>query len=279
MCKGKRFALFGLSLAVAVILAPRAEAVTIFGLNPHFVQPPGGPTDVLRIETSPFSVSTIGTVAGEMLSGLDFRPGTGTLFASAGNGGAHPGSLFTVEASIVFDLDGTLYGSAGSGTGASSLIRIDPATGAGTLVGAYGPPNLLLDGIEIDPRTGIMYGGTGAAFDRTPGDIFTINKATGAATLIGSLANCTDFLCDTLPEGPAGLAFDPAGNLYGSLGGGDGRIISINLSNFTWAYLGDAAAGSVSGIAIIPEPNTLALVITGLVGLAAGARRGRRLRS
>ena len=145
---------------------PPVPAVSLIGLNPISSDPgvfATGPTYVLGIETSPFSVSTIGTVVGEMLSGLDLQPGTGQLLASSGQNGANPGHLFTVNSNTgaatlvgaieilginapvgvpgrAFDQDGTLYGGTTSPSPGAPpmLITIDPVTGAGTVVGSYG---------------------------------------------------------------------------------------------------------------------------------------------
>jgi hypothetical protein len=278
-----------LAAALALGLPGSSAAVSLIGLNP-VSSPPGvfatGPTHVLGIQTSPFSVAPMGTVQGEMLSGLGMQPGTGILFASSGNNGAHNGSLFRLDPTtgtatligsiggiaavpdIAFDSDGTLYGS-----GFDGLIRINPSTAAPTIVGLFGSSGGLtirgLDGIAIHPLTGTMYGTSNNLFDGTPGDLFTINKTTGAATRVGQLKAGTQLL----PNALAGLAFDPAGNLFGSLGGGDGRIISISVSTLSYSYLGDAAAGSVAALAFVPEPGTGTLLGLGLLGLAAVARR------
>ncbi len=172
---------------------PPVPAVSLIGLNPISSDPgvfATGPTHVLGIETSPFSVSTIGTVVGEMLSGLDLQPGTGQLFASSGQNGANPGHLFTVNSNtgaatlvgaieilginapvgvpgLAFDQGGTLYGGTTSPSPGAPpmLITIDPVTGAGTVVGSYGFSGGRviqgLDGIAIDPTSGTLYGISG----------------------------------------------------------------------------------------------------------------------
>ncbi len=273
---------------VALWAAGRSDAVRLIGLQP-VASPPGvyatGPTHVLAIETSPFSVTTIGTVPGEMLSGLDQQPGTGQVFASSGNNGANPGSLFLINSvtgaatllgpiglaavpSIVFDADGTLFASGWDG-----LLTLDPATGASFIGGLFGQSGGLtilgIDAIEIDPLTGILYGVSNTQFDGTPGDVFVINKLTGAATRLGELRSAGALLPKTL----AGLAFDGSGSLYGSLGGGDGRIISIDLNTLTYSFLGDAAEGAISAL---PEPGATTLLGAGLVGLFGIERLHRR---
>ena len=198
----------GRSLLFAVILA-LTSATNVYA-DPILVglQPGGsGSTDILRIDASPFSVSTTGAAGGsERLSGLDVQPGTNTLFASSGLGGINPGSLFTVDRStgiaalvgatgfagvsgLVFDFDGTLFGSTFSNPAVSFadiLITIDPNTGVGTVVGPYGSGIEGIDGLGVDPITGTLYGvGAGTFFD----ELFTINKTTGAAVSLGSLGD------------------------------------------------------------------------------------------
>lgn len=269
----------------ALLLAPSVHADLLVGLNPG-----GTNTNVLRIQLSPFSASTIGQAGFPSLSGLTFQPGTGTLFASSGL--QDGGRLFALDTTtgaatllgptgfravpgLEFGPGGVLYGSADvAGGEANGLIVINPATGQGTLVGLYGSdgPTVIDDisGLAFNPTTGTLYGSSGPAFDGTPGDLFTINVTTGLATRVGSLREVGTMA--VLPVALTGLAFDSSGNLYGSLGGGDGRVLAIDLSTFTFVYLGDAASGSVSAIAfqptgVIPEPSSLLLFGLGALGL------------
>jgi len=100
---------------------------------------------------------------------------------------------------------------------------VNPATGAATLVGDTGLGIAAVEGLDFN-ATGVLYasvnivGGFGTGADH----LAIINKTTGAATVVGSFGSCTGV---TIPstgggsctiEGMAGIAFDAAGNLWGS---------------------------------------------------------------
>ncbi|HEX5272688.1 MAG TPA: PEP-CTERM sorting domain-containing protein [Gemmataceae bacterium] len=297
-----------LALACAAVLTPApAGAETIIATHPIAPPPLTANTDILLIQTTPsFSTTQVGLAGAPSLSGLAVQPGTGTVFASSGFGGPNPGSLFTLNPStgaatlvgstgfgavpaITFDRNGTLFGSGGVAptqpfpTAGNTLITIDPRTGAGHFVGPFGTGIDGMAGLAVDPRTGILYG-IGAETPAAPGvftNLFTINKQTGAATLLGPLQG--------LPDGaaPVGLAFDSAGVLFASLAGGAGlglgpgagEIGVVNFSNpnnITFTEVGQAPQGSVSDIGfLVPEPSSLALLAVGL-GAMAGWRRWRK---
>ena len=265
--------------------APPVPASELIGLNPTNVQP----TRIVSVQTVPFSTTLQGTAGFPSLSGLDFQPGTGTLFASSGI--RDGGRLFTVTPStgtanlvgptpgfssvsgIAFDLDGTLYGSAGTNNNLTSrLIEINPNTGAGQFIGLFGSVggNTVrgVDALAVHPSTGTLYASSGAAFDGTPGDIFIIDKSNGQATRLGAIREYGSN--SIVQQGIAGLAFDSAGNLFGSLGFQDGRLIHIDLDNFMFQYVGDTGSRSLSDIAVMPPPPTLPgdanndLIVSGL---------------
>ena len=90
------------------------------------------------------------------------------------------------------------------GGGSSHLITIDIVTGAGTLVGAYntsnpaGNPESMAD-LAID-STGRLF----SFLEPNSDDLYTINKFTGAATLVG----------DSPSSGKSAIAFDSLDNLF-----------------------------------------------------------------
>jgi hypothetical protein len=78
-----------------------------------------------------------------------------------------------------------LYGSNGGGGTLGDLVILDPATGAVTTT--VGPVGFSVTGLAVDPADGVLYGSTGAEVS-PEGSLITINKDTGAGTLIGTLA-------------------------------------------------------------------------------------------
>jgi photosystem II stability/assembly factor-like uncharacterized protein len=227
--------------------------------------------------TSPFAVTLIDSFGGVKAgSGLDFNPTNRKLYASTGFGDG--GKLYTIDTvtaaatligatgypavpGLAFASNGSLFGAAASSniSFADILIKINQVTGAGTYVGGFG--TLMgrtisgMDGIAFHPISGVLYGTAGYEIDSVNGHLFTIDTATGLASHLGVLRRVGTG--DTLKSFLAGLTFDNAGALYGSLGGGDGRIIRIYLDSLGYEYLGLVRANhSVSDIAIPRNPVT-----------------------
>ncbi len=73
----------------------------------------------------------------------------------------------------------TLYG---TDTATTQLLTIDPATGAGTAVGALGFGRV--EGLAFDPNSNTLYG-----TDAVPAQLLTIDPATGAGTAVGPTGN------------------------------------------------------------------------------------------
>jgi hypothetical protein len=91
----------------------------------------------------------------------------------------------------------TLYGA--TSPGASNLYILDPATGA--VIQNVGPIGFGVTGLAFDPTDGAFYGVT----DNTTRQLITIDKVSGAGTIVGPLtATVTD------------IAFLPDGTLLGS---------------------------------------------------------------
>lgn len=112
------------------------------------------------------------------------------------------------------------------------LCKVDVSTGATTAIGALGVAYEFGD-LAWDQSTSTMYmtDGWGALFGG-PGNIYTVNLSTGAATLVGN-SGITDLF---------GLAIDPtSGKLYGSKSTISFGVASINKATGAGTFLGGGA--------------------------------------
>jgi uncharacterized protein (TIGR03382 family) len=210
---------------------------------------------------------------------LQAAPGTGTLYGTdAFNGnlirmdptnflkdpttGAAPvvGPLGVgpIPSLAVDPLTGIMY--AGGGGGIPNIYTVNPATGAATLLGDTGLGIAAVEGLDFN-AAGTLYasvniaGGAGTGADH----LAIINKTTGAATVVGPYGSCTGV---TLPstaegsctiEGMAGIAFDAAGNLWGShrtVAAGTPGLYRINVATGAATFVApfrDASGAEPSG--------------------------------
>jgi hypothetical protein len=129
----------------------------------------------------------------------------------------------------------TLYatGAEDSRTGTSRLFKINRFTGAVTgFGGMISNINITSGGLAISPLTGIMYatGGFTEAAPHQSTALFTINKSTGAATLVGFAGGncCTGDFGIMLN----GLGFRSDGSLLslGSLDAASGALFAVSSS-------------------------------------------------
>jgi hypothetical protein len=102
-----------------------------------------------------------------------------------------------------------LLGANGAGNRPSDLLVLNPSTGG--VIRTVGPIGYGVTGLSIDPKTGVLYGvtglATGAGSAPSPGALITINRTTGAGTLVG----------DLLPggDGATDITFRPDGGFFG----------------------------------------------------------------
>lgn len=256
--------------------------------NFNALNPAVGASNILTIRSHDFEVTGTTPTSLSALSGMTFNLATSEGWISGGHtdgGNFYSFSVFTlsspslvgptgftaVHALAVDEVSGIIYGSASVTPGntfpsADRLISIDPNTGVGTLIGFYGSSGgYTIQGIEcltIDRDTGILYG-IGWLHDGITSlarwQVFTIDKTTGAATVVATLLeDVTNNLFGG--SGPSGITIDNYGNWYGSIGGGDGRIIAINPSTWRFSIIFDATTAppqSVSDIIWFPfQPLT-----------------------
>lgn len=273
--------------------------------------------------------TTSAVVALGLLPGAAFAD----FIASNGNGGSNPGWLLSGNettgagtligdpsppggvSGLSFNGSGALFGSTISSGAASTLIQIDPGTGA--LISSIGTINdgagtaLSIGDLSFQPGTGILFGIESNSSGGTGGRLWTISTTTAVATLVG----------DTGTGAGGGLAFAANGTLYHTgydfgqnnfslnvldtttgailsstlmsqyydgLGvrksdgllfaatGGVDTIYTIDAGSGTETPLGASGTGRVSDIDFAsPVPEPFTL---GLAGLALGAAARRRMR-
>lgn len=169
---------------------------TARGFGGFSEQPPGG---LVTIDTEALGEP-------QPPSGLSPNPGGTTLVADAWD---TPGDGYLLG--LDFGPGGDLYASTcDSGfcpEGASTLLEIDPATGSSTAIGPIqdGSGNdLNLYDLSFQPGTGTLYGVSEQLDGSCAGCLYTVDTATGEASLVG----------DTGTGVPGGLAFASDGTLY-----------------------------------------------------------------
>ena len=235
---------------------------------------PAGHSDTLTLNVNPGQTITAAVT-----------PTTPTLFAGVGNGGINSGSLLTVAqsntapagqggnnagagttisdpvttgslAGLAFDpVSGVFFGSASLTNGTSDLVTIDPNTGLllstiGAITAGPGGPAISIGNLALQPGTDTLYAirssadGTGNA-----GLLYTVNKTTGVATLIGN----------TGAGAGGGLAFAPNGTLYQTAYNNNQDFTSLNTLNpANAARIATLAVPSFfNGLAVRPTDGVL----------------------
>lgn len=134
----------------------------------------------------------------------------------------------------------------------STLIEVDPTTGAGTPIGAFDSPSTIVS-VAFDIATGKLYGTTAQAYGATNGDaLYEIDPATAACTYIGALGIDNVFA----------LAFDNNGTLYG-VGNDRHALFEISTLDGTVDLIAPIAQQFVFDIATRPEDGVTFLVDSG----------------
>jgi hypothetical protein len=264
---------------------------------------------------------------------------------AAGGGSTNDGALVTVDQAtaditlvghpagvakltgIAFDTDGSLFGSTlgaipfppPPSPSTSTLIRINPDSGA--LISTVGPivdgpngPAISMADLAMQPGTDVLFGirseidGLGGA-----GKLYTINKASGVATLVGNTGHMfgsiafaptgtlylsaadlgatgpTNASLKTLnPANAAIVSSVPTANFFGALGvrptdgvifGGDGdngTIVTVNAVTGAETLLSGTTGQNFVGdldFRVVPEPAMLGVVAIGTAVMLVRPRR------
>ena len=251
-----------------------------------------------------FATTTYVSGDNDNLYTIDPTTGATTLIGNMG-----------VEMTDIALRNGTMFGTSFPPSGANSLYAINPTSGATTLIGSTG---VFLNALQFG-ADGTLYGAGGAPGCGPPpastacDSLYTINTATGAATLVGtgaynssgdlglvnslylsSFANSlTDQLFTVDPTTGAGalvgnigfaqvfgLAFVPeTGTLYGFNDVGN-NVISINTSNGAGTFVANYSSDfEILGATTdaVPEPRAAGIVTVGL-SLLVGVLVRRKMR-
>lgn len=104
-------------------------------------------------------------------------------------GDPHFGASPRVDALAYNDASGLWYA---ADTLQNSLASFNPLTGALTTIGANGIDAARFNGLDISPFSGITYFGTPAASSDPQANLYTVNLANGAVSLIGQIGNPGD---------------------------------------------------------------------------------------
>ena len=297
--------LFVLAVLPLTLTTVHAGAI-LFGGNGGHPNPDGSPLSINNgwldiIDQTTGAVTPVGHPAGvSKLSGLAFLS-SDILFGSTINGnGGFPPPL--------------------PNSPTSDLVQINPSTGVlikdiGLI--HLGGTALQIADLAIQPGTGTLFGisASSAGDFSAAGNLYTIDKTTGAATLVGAtgdffgaiafaptgalymnsadldnMGNLVNTQLKTLDptnahtltavatlDPPGALAVRADGTIFA--GNGDaGKIYTINPLNGQETTVGNTGLNFVGDLAFqpAPEPMSLALCAVGLLALALYRRRRRQ---
>ena len=242
---------------VALLLAGAAQA-QLYGSNKN--------GELFIVDTSTGAGTLVGTLTGPCGGGeggpgvtdIEYDPVSGRVYAQNPNGafngyefdiasGAALGGCITTLGSNtgIETVNGVWYATVifqGGGASPSDLHILDPFNGnVETVIGSTGVG--AISGLAYNVTSGIMYGIAGGP---GPANLYTINLATGAATVVG-----------TTSMQAGSLQFGPYGQLFAGGTGSDADLIyQINTQTAASTLVGPTGftSNGVTGLTLVPLP-------------------------
>jgi hypothetical protein len=170
-------------------------------------------------------------------------------------GAAFSASLLACTSAASAQAGQVLLGANGVEGTLSSLLEIDPTNG--TVVSTGGRMGFAINGLAEDPTTGILYGTTSDDDPNQPGFLVTVNKFTGAATVVGDL-----FPPLTTRTTAGDITFRSDGTLFGwaEAGTNPDDLVTINKATGAATIVGDSGISTDRGGLDFAPNGTLYLV-------------------
>lgn len=194
--------------------------------------------------TNPAGFATLGSFTYDHVRETLFASSTSThqLFAGDWTGNLVPRGTYGVGTPFMHGIEynednGFIYG-VGSASGGNNLYRINPGSGAATLLGSTGIGGTGFRALAYVTATNQMF-----LADTSTDSLYTVNLTTGAATFVGLLNG---------PTNVSGMAYSPDTNALYAIEG-NGTLWSVNRTNGASTLLGDIGTGNFLGLVHKPD--------------------------